>query len=299
MCLVRFDGAQMVITWLNICDDPDLQRMAVAMYYILVAVKPTTEETTQLGAEAFMVELLGIVQERASMGIVDATLRFALSVLWSLTDECPTASHHFIQCHGLELYQELLETYHRESDIQKSVLGLLNNVAEVVDLRIDLMDEDLHEYLLSLLDGAGVDISVRYFAGGILAHLLSTGESNWTLDLDLRDIILRKLHSAILTWTTPEEEMVSYRSFRPFYPLLHSSQPTSVQLWAAWAVHLVCEQNASLYAEMLQEEGGLDIVKELITHPDTHDDVRRLAEGIVGISETDQEQPVQEEGDEH
>ena len=43
--------------------------------------------------------------------------------------------------------------------------------------------------------------------------------------------------------------------------------------------------SASQYARMLQEEGGLDILKDLITHPDTHDDVRGLAESIVGISE--------------
>lgn len=36
---------------------------------------------------------------------------------------------------------------------------------------------------------------------------------------------------------------------------------------------------------MLREEGGLDILKSLIMHPDTHDDVRKLAESIVGISE--------------
>lgn len=53
--------------------------------------------------------MLSIVQQKASLGVVDSTLKFALSALWNLTDETPTACRHFIQCKGLELYMELLE----------------------------------------------------------------------------------------------------------------------------------------------------------------------------------------------
>lgn len=55
------------------------------------------------------------------------------------------------------------------------------------------MDEDLLEYVLTLLGGADVEVGVSYFAGGILANLTSTGVSAWTLDLDLHDSILTKL----------------------------------------------------------------------------------------------------------
>ncbi|XP_076151231.1 protein zyg-11 homolog isoform X1 [Alosa pseudoharengus] len=292
----RFDAAKLVMSWLSSREDHTLQRMAVAIVSILVS-KLTTEETTRLGAEAFIMEqLLSIVQQKASAGVVDSTLKFALSALWNLTDESPAACRHFLQCQGLELYTEVLESYYTESCIQQKVMGLLNNIAEVVELRADLMDEDLLEHVLTLLGGADVEVGVSYFAGGILANLTSTGVSAWTLDLELRDTILSKLHSAILTWTPPQHEMVSYRSFQPFYPLLNSSQPTGVQLWAAWAVHLVCRQNASQYASMLQEEGGLDILKSLILHPDTHDDVRKLAESIVGISEQAEQARREREG---
>lgn len=49
------------------------------------------------------------MQQKAMAGVVDFTLKFALSALWNLTDETPTASRHFIQCQGLELYEEVLE----------------------------------------------------------------------------------------------------------------------------------------------------------------------------------------------
>lgn len=54
-------------------------------------------------------QLLAIVQQKAMVGVVDSTLKFALSALWNLTDELPTAARNFIECQGLELYEEALE----------------------------------------------------------------------------------------------------------------------------------------------------------------------------------------------
>lgn len=54
-------------------------------------------------------QLLAIVQQKAMVGVVDSTLKFALSALWNLTDEMPTAARNFIECQGLELYEEVLE----------------------------------------------------------------------------------------------------------------------------------------------------------------------------------------------
>ncbi|XP_010888483.2 protein zyg-11 homolog isoform X1 [Esox lucius] len=283
----RFEAAKLVMNLLSGQVDQTLQRMAVAIISILVA-KLSTEQTTQLGADIFiMKQLLGIVQQKAMTGVVDSTLKFALSALWNLTDETPTASRHFIQCQGLELYEEVLESYYSESSIQQKVLGLLNNIAEVEELQADLMDEGLLDHIMSLLQGPHVEVGVSYFAGGILAHLTSRQDA-WTLDQELRQTILEQLCAAILTWDLPEREMVSYRSFRPFFSLLQTCQPAGVQLWAVWAIRLVCTQNSMQYCRMLQEEGAVDLLKTLISDLDTHSDIRRMAECILGIVECQQ-----------
>lgn len=59
-------------------------------------------------------------------------------------------------------------------------------------LQADLMDEDLLEHILSLLKDFQVEVGVRYFAGGILAHLASRPEA-WTLGDELRSTILEQL----------------------------------------------------------------------------------------------------------
>lgn len=76
--------------------------------------------------------------------------------------------------------------------VQISLLVVQNNIAEVEELQSDLMEEDLLEHILNLLQDSHVEVGVRYFAGGILAHLTSRAEA-WTLDDELRSTILKQL----------------------------------------------------------------------------------------------------------
>uniref|UniRef100_A0A3B1IUE5 Zyg-11 family member, cell cycle regulator n=2 Tax=Astyanax mexicanus TaxID=7994 RepID=A0A3B1IUE5_ASTMX len=275
----RFDAAKLVMQWLCNHEDQNMQRMAVAIISILAA-KLSTEQTAQLGAELFIVkQLLHIVRQKTSQGTVDATLKFTLSALWNLTDESPTTCRHFIENQGLELFIKVLESFPSESSIQQKVLGLLNNIAEVGELHAELMVQGFLDHIRTLLHSPEVEVS--YFAAGILAHLTSRGETVWTLNLPLRAALLEQLHSAILKWPTPECEMVAYRSFNPFFPLLECFQTPGVQLWAAWAMQHVCSKNAARYCSMLLEEGGLQHLEAVRSHPDTHSDVRRLAESIL------------------
>ncbi|XP_062260767.1 protein zyg-11 homolog [Platichthys flesus] len=283
----KYLAATLVINWLSSHEDPTLQRMAVAVISVLVA-KLSTEQTAQLSKDVFiMKQLLAIVQQKAMVGVVDSTLKFALSALWNLTDEMPTAAHNFIECQGLELYVEVLETYYTEPSIQQKVLGLLNNIAEVEELQSQLLEKDLLEHILTILQDPQMEVGVRYFAGGILAQLTSRLEA-WTLDTELRTNILKKLHTSIMTWTQLEREMVSYRSFHPFRPLLQTCQPSGVQLWAVWAIHLVCSQNTSHYRNMLEKEGVTGLLRALAVNPDTHGDIRGLTESILRMVEQQQ-----------
>ncbi|KAF4070895.1 hypothetical protein AMELA_G00278780 [Ameiurus melas] len=275
----RFEAAKLVMQWLCNHEDQNMQRMAVAIISILAA-KLSTEQTAQLGAELNIVkQLLHIVRQKTSQGTVDATLKFTLSALWNLTDESPTTCRHFIENQGLELFIRVLESFPSESSIQQKVLGLLNNIAEVGELHAELMVQGFLDHIRSLLHSPEVEVS--YFAAGILAHLTSRGRTVWTLDMSLRNTLLEQLHSAILMWPTPECEMVAYRSFNPFFPLLECFQTPGVQLWAAWAMQHVCSKNAARYCSMLLEEGGLVHLEAVSSHPETHGDVRRLTESIL------------------
>ncbi|XP_061694401.1 protein zyg-11 homolog isoform X3 [Syngnathoides biaculeatus] len=243
---VPFDtylAATLAMKWLSGHEDPTLQRTAVAVFSVLVAKLPTAD-VAKLGEDVvLMKQLLAIVQQRAMFGVVDSTLKFALRALWNLTDEVPPAARNFVECGGLELYEEVLESYN-ECSIQQKVLGLLNNIAEVEELQSALMQGDLLEHIVSLLQDDQIEMGVRYFAGGVLAHVTSRPGA-WTLEEKLRRTILKQLQESIAAWTRLEKEVFCYRSFRPFCRLLRTCQPPGVQLWAAWAVHFVVSQNGS------------------------------------------------------
>uniref|UniRef100_A0A3Q1EC80 Zyg-11 family member, cell cycle regulator n=1 Tax=Acanthochromis polyacanthus TaxID=80966 RepID=A0A3Q1EC80_9TELE len=277
--LTRFEAAKLVMQWLCNHEDQNMQRMAVAIISILAA-KLSTEQTAQLGAELFIVkQLLHIVRQKATQGVVDATLKFTLSALWNLTDESPTTCRHFIENQGLDLFIKVLESFPSESSIQQKVLGLLNNIAEVGELHEELMVQGFLDHIKTLLHSPEVEVS--YFAAGILAHLTSRGEEAWTLSPNLRSSLLEQLHAVIMKWPPPECEMVAYRSFNPFFPLLECFHTPGVQLWAAWAMQHVCSKNASRYCSMLLEEGGLQQLERVHAHPQTHQDVKLLAESIL------------------
>uniref|UniRef100_A0A8D3B695 Zyg-11 family member, cell cycle regulator n=1 Tax=Scophthalmus maximus TaxID=52904 RepID=A0A8D3B695_SCOMX len=271
----RFEAAKLVMQWLCNHEDQNMQRMAVAIISILAA-KLSTEQTAQLGAELFIVkQLLHIVRQKATQGVVDATLKFTLSALWNLTDESPTTCRHFIENQGLDLFIKVLESFPNESSIQQKVLGLLNNIAEVGELHVELMVQGFLDHISKLLHSPEVEVS--YFAAGILAHLTSRGEEAWMLSSELRSSLLEQLVG--MSETT--HECTQLMSFNPFFPLLECFHTPGVQLWAAWAMQHVCSKNAARYCSMLLEEGGLQQLEQVHTHPQTHRDVKLLAESIL------------------
>uniref|UniRef100_A0A3Q0RWG7 Zyg-11 family member, cell cycle regulator, like n=1 Tax=Amphilophus citrinellus TaxID=61819 RepID=A0A3Q0RWG7_AMPCI len=276
-CNTVYLAAMLVIDWLSSHEDPTLQRMAVAVISILVA-KVKTFLTRCALVHCWKI-LLAIVQQKAMVGVVDSTLKFALSALWNLTDEMPVAARNFIECQGLELYEEVLESYCTEPSIQHKVLGLLNNIAEVEELQADLMEEDLLEHILSLLQDPQVDVEVRYFAGGILAHLASRPEA-WTLEDELRSTVLKQLVCVCVCVLDAAFHVKSTLGFFQY--------PTGVQLWAVWAIHLVCTQNTSHYSSMLEKEGLTELLKALAAHPSTHSDIKGLAGSILSMVERHQ-----------
>lgn len=60
------------------------------------------------------------------------------------------------------------------------------------ELQAALLEEDLLQHVLALLQDPQVEVGVRYFAGGILAQLVSRPEA-WTLDEELRATIVKEL----------------------------------------------------------------------------------------------------------
>lgn len=94
------------------------------------------QETSRLGSEPnYMKKLLELVRHHVAAGQVNITLKFTLSALWNLTDESPSTCSVFLNEGGMTLFLLVLGTFPNDVSIETKVLGLLNNIAEVRELR--------------------------------------------------------------------------------------------------------------------------------------------------------------------
>ena len=252
-----------------------MNRMAVAICSILAA-KISTNETSTLGAKpVYMETLLQVVRSKvqgcqaAAPGAPaavelepDIMLKFTLSALWNLTDESPSTCSMFLEKGGIDLYLDVIRFYRGLPSVEMKVLGLLNNIAEVPALRSGLLQVNFITCLRELLSSPSIDVS--YFAAGIFAHLMSD-QVCWHACSHLpRDEISEQLVSVVLNWKSPDNEMVAYRSFNPFLPLMRCDSAPEVQLWAVWAIHHVCSKNSSRYCDMLLQPETLSFFNSMM-----------------------------------
>ncbi|XP_021103574.1 protein zyg-11 homolog A isoform X1 [Heterocephalus glaber] len=277
----RLSAARFVLGWLYKDENPKIQTMAVSIFSIL-ALQLTREQVTQLDEDLFMAvkELLAIVKQKTTENIDDPTLLFSLKALWNLTDESPATCKHFMENQGLAICIQVLETF-SESTIQRKILGLLSNVAEVRELSAKLMTEDVVKHISTLLHSEQIEVS--YFAAGIIAHLTYDKQSWLLCDLQ-RSALLQDLHASIQKWPSSRCKMsalVTYRSFKTFFPLLGNFSQPAAQLWALWAVYHVCSKNPSVYCKMLAEEGGLQLLCDIQVDGQANPQAQQIAVSIL------------------
>ena len=262
---VNFDKyrcARLVMDCLCTWPDAAMNRMSVAICSILAA-KITTKETSKLGSTSkYMNKLLQIVRTKTDAKEDDLTFKYTLSSLWNLTDESPNTCKVFLDEGGMELFLGVLQTFPSEVAIETKVLGLLNNIAEVKELRSYIMDSRFIQELRKLMKSTKIEVS--YFAAGIVAHLASDFGDAWNLPTIPKDEISNELMMIVSQWETPDSEMVAYRSFTPFFPLMAVEQEYSVQLWAVWAIHHVCTKNPRRYLPMLVYQEGIRVIATLV-----------------------------------
>jgi len=263
-----------------------MNRLAVAICGILAAKIPTKQTSLLGGNPLYMRKLLKLVRKHVELMQPDVTLKFTLSALWNLSDEAPMTCEVFVAEGGLDTFMDVYEAFQNATEdvkvqIQVKLLGFLNNMAEVPCLRKDLLREDIITRISTLLHSTHQDIS--YFSAGILAHLLCGGADRWSLDSPSRSDVVDDLRRTVLGWSKPDCEMVAYRSFVPFFPLLEPTEEPAVQLWALWAWHHVCSMSATRYCTLLVEQGCATLLHRLLDTPTTDPCVIALATQVIEV----------------
>ncbi|CAB3405428.1 unnamed protein product [Caenorhabditis bovis] len=296
--------------------DASVERMTIAIISI-VTPKMKPNEAQMLTSDTIYIRHLvkimaeyldnyqreNLAQNRESDNTL-YTLKFTLSALWNLTDECETTCRAFYDVGGVQIAFKILIAFSAHGNVQTKVLGILNNVAEVDEIKHSIInDESFVNLLLDCLEGDFEspdnkgryrDVERSYFAGGILANLLC--ETTPWRNEELRNEVCEKLMESIEQWPELPSAMVSYRSLTPFSRILERSEANGAIMWCLWGVHHVLHHrdktkpaHCSLgYVDMVQSSNILLICERMQKQLTKEPRVANLARKIVDIVEANE-----------
>ncbi|XP_071445512.1 protein zer-1 homolog [Hetaerina americana] len=234
-----------------------------------------------LGDLGAISKMLALIEDRLERKICDDVLEVAWSTLWNVTDETAINCQRFLDGRGMEFFLGCLSTFPEKEELLRNMMGLLGNVAEVKTLRPRLMTSHFVSVFSDLLDSCSDGIEVSYNAAGVLSHMASDGPGVWSINSPRREDVLRRMVSAIERWDLTLERNINYRSFEPIIYLLQVYHTPECQHWAVWALANLTRVYPTKYCSLVEAEGGLALLKEVMTHGEPYPRIKELAAMVI------------------
>ncbi|CAK1588696.1 unnamed protein product [Parnassius mnemosyne] len=253
-----------------------VQRIAIYLLNSL-ACQVDGKQKRFLGNHGAIGKMLNLISERLERRLCDDVLEVAWSTMWNVTDETPQNCQRFLENRGMEYFLACLQSFPDKEELLRNMMGLLGNVAEVAELRPQLMNTLFLNVFYDLLDSSCDGIEVSYNAAGVLAHMASDGPEAWTVEEPDREEVLERVAAAVQRWDLLAERNINYRSFEPILSLLHAHHTPQCQHWAVWALANLTTVYPDKYCALVEAEGGLILLHELLKHPEPYDVIKELA----------------------
>jgi len=262
-------------------DDSFVQRCGIFLLNSL-ACQVGGVQRELVGSLGAIEEMLNFISQRLSAGICDELMETAWSTMWNVTDETPSNCERFLKGGGMNLFLHCKNMFPEKKHLLRNMLGLIGNVAEVPRLRSYLMNSEFVEEFSFLLDSSLDGIEVSYNAAGVVAHLASDGVGAWKMQTPDRNMVLSRMVRAIKRWSIHSKRNINYRSFEPIIRLLPVIHTPQCQLWAVWAIANLTKVCPEKYCSLIEEEGGLHLIKNILQNPhvihlDTREDLVNFA----------------------
>ncbi|XP_067139951.1 protein zer-1 homolog isoform X3 [Centruroides vittatus] len=282
--LQLFDYERLVDILLHIVSQEDqddfVQRIGI---YLLnsVACQVDGIQKQLVGDRGAITIMLRLIENRLNRHNCDEVMETAWSTMWNVTDETPINCQRFLDGRGMDLFLGCLQSFSDKPELLRNMMGLLGNVAEVKDLRPRLMKDEYLSVFSELLDSTSDGIEVSYNAAGILSHIMSDGPEPW-ISYNIRAVqrpdVLWRMVKAIERWKLNTKRNINYRSFEPILRLLNVDHSPEAQHWAVWALANLTRVYADKYCSLLKEEGGLQMLEDLLLRPKPYARIKELAQ---------------------
>ncbi|KAJ9584522.1 hypothetical protein L9F63_021132 [Diploptera punctata] len=281
---VLFDYERLVHILLHIVSEMEqggfVQRIGIYLLNSL-ACQVDGIQKQLLGDLGAINQMLTLIEDRLARKVFDDALEVAWSTMWNVTDETAVNCQRFLDGRGMEFFLGCLSTFPDKEELLRNMMGLLGNVAEVKSLRHRLMTSQFVSVFAELLDSCSDGIEVSYNAAGVLSHMASDGPAAWILKSPKREDVLRRMVAAIERWELHTERNINYRSFEPILYLAKIYHTPECQHWAVWALANLTEVYPTRYCSLVEAEGGLVILEEIIANEKPYECIKQLAAMVI------------------
>ncbi|MCJ8741248.1 hypothetical protein PDJAM_G00068570 [Pangasius djambal] len=271
--------------------DESIQRIAVHLCNALVC-QVDNDHKEAVGKMGFVKTMLNLIQKKLHDKQCDQVMEFSWSALWNITDETPDNCQMFLNCSGMNLFLDCLKEFPDKQELHRNMLGLLGNVAEVKELRPQLLTSQFVTVFSNLLGSKADGIEVSYNACGVLSHIMFDGPEVWTVENPNREMVMDKMWDAIQSWDVTSRRNINYRSFEPILRLLPQSISPVSQHWATWALYNLVSVYPSKYCPLLVKEGGIALLKKVLELESSHQETKTMARKVMEQCENFKEDPM-------
>ncbi|KFW77269.1 Protein zer-1, partial [Manacus vitellinus] len=260
--------------------DESIQRIAVHLCNALVC-QVDNDHKEAVGKMGFVMTMLKLIQKKLADKTCDQVMEFSWSALWNITDETPDNCEMFLNYSGMKLFLECLKEFPEKQELHRNMLGLLGNVAEVKELRPQLMTSQFISVFSNLLESKADGIEVSYNACGVLSHIMFDGPEAWGICEPHREEVVKRMWAAIQSWDINSRRNINYRSFEPILRLLPQGISPVSQHWATWALYNLVSVYPDKYCPLLIKEGGIPLLKDMIKMASARQETKEMARKVI------------------
>lgn len=281
---VLFEYERLVPMLLHIVSDMEqegfVQRIGIYLLNSLACQVDGTQKKL-LGELGAIDKMLALINDRLRRARCDDVLEVAWSTMWNVTDETAENCEKFLEQKGLEYFLSCLKLFPNKDELMRNMMGLLGNVAEVKELRPRLMTSRYIAVFADLVDSSSDGIEVSYNAAGVLSHIASDGEEAWSIKEPKRCAVLLRMVQAIERWSLRCDRNINYRSFEPILQLARVRHTPECQHWAIWALANLTHVYPDKYCRLVDAEGGIEILQNVIADDAPYDRIKELAAMVI------------------
>ncbi|KAF5887511.1 protein zer-1, partial [Clarias magur] len=249
--------------------------------YKAIFFKGNNDHKEAVSTMSFIKTMLNLIQRTLHDKLSDQMLVYSWRELLESTAGKPDPCQMFLNCSGVKLFLDSLKAFPGDKILHCNMLGLLCNVAEVKELRPQLLTSQFLTIVSNLLESKADGIEVSYNACGVLSHIMFDGPDVWTVENPNRETVMDKMWDAIQSWDVTSHRNIESRSFESILHLLPQTVSPVSQHWAMWSIYRLVFVNSNKYCPLLVKEGRIAFLERLLKLESSHQDTKTMARQVM------------------